>query len=380
MNAAVSYVLYLKKTFWPVDLAIFYPYQQALPFWQFLGALIILLLISVIAIIYIRKRPFLFVGWFWYLGTLIPVIGLVQVGRQAMADRYTYLPSIGIGIILVWGLISLLPKEKLQKIILLPLTITVIILLSVLTWRQCGYWKNSVTLFNHAINVTTDNYLAYNYVGLALAAQGKYSEAETKYKSALEINPYYELAHANLGIALTSQGKNKEAIDHYLAVLEMKKDDDVAYANLGVALAAEGKNDEAIIEYRKALQINPDNDNAHYNLANLFARLNKSDEAISHYLEAVRINPGNVEAISNLGVNLEMKRQHEEAIKYYKMALSIKPNDARLYFNLGVAYGNSNNLSEAINNFRRAIDLDPEFKEAHAALQHAMLLQKKNNN
>ena len=379
MNAVVSYVLYLRKTFWPMDLAIFYPYQHVLPFWQFLGALLILLLISAVVILYIRKLPFLFVGWFWYLGTLVPVIGIVQVGSQSMADRYTYLPSIGIGIILAWGIMNLLPKERLQKIILIPLAVIVIILMTVLTWRQCGYWKNSITLFNHALNVTTDNYLAHNYVGLALAAQGKYREAESQYKSALEINPYYELAHFNLGIALASQGRNREAIDHYLAVIETKNDDDVTYTNLGIALAAEGKSEEAIVQYRRAIKINPDNDNAHYNLANLFARHKNNDEAILHYSEAVRINPSNFRAINNLGVNLEIRQKHEEAIKYYKMALQITPNDARIYFNLGVAYGNNNNISEAINNFRRAIDLNPEFKEAHLALKHALPLEKKSN-
>jgi tetratricopeptide (TPR) repeat protein len=412
LNAIVSYVAYLLKIFWPVNLAVFYPYEQSLPLWQVFGAASILLGISIAVIYAIKKAPFLFVGWFWYMGTLVPVIGLMQVGKQAMADRYTYLPSIGIGIMIAWGVSYLLPKEEqMRKIILIPIVSVVLTILTILTSQQCGYWKNSISLFNHALQITKNNYLAQSSLGVALAAEGENEEAIVHYLAAIEINPYYSKAHSNLGVALAAQGKNEEAIAHYLAAIKINPDQEETHSNLGVVLAAQGRNEEATAHYLVAIKINPNYDDAYYNLANLFIKQGKIKEAIDNYVQAIKINPDHYNAhfnlasvlvkeqrleeatdhfrqavritpssfaaLNNLGVNLEKQLKHDEAIYYYRRALQLEPNNPGIYFNLGVALGNKGELKEAIEHFRQAIYLKPDYEEARRALRLALAIEEK---
>jgi protein O-mannosyl-transferase len=262
-----------------------------------LAAVLILSVISVIAIYGVKKAPFILIGWLWYLGTLIPVIGLVQVGSQAMADRYTYLPSIGIGIMLAWGIPYLLPQEKLRKKILIPLAIIILTILSILTWQQCGYWKNSITLFNHALQVTKNNYLA----------------------------------HTNLGVALAAERKNEEAIENYQAALRIKFNDDTVHYNLGNVLDRLGRKEEAINHYREAVRINPSYAKAHNNMGLHLTNQKKYDEAIYHYRQAVRINPGDPGFYLNLGVALARKGEWKEAIDQFRTAVYLNPDyeDAR---------------------------------------------------
>jgi Flp pilus assembly protein TadD len=340
LNAIVSYIQYLMKIFWPVDLAVFYTYRQLLPSWQVFGAAAFILGISIAVIYAIKKAPFLFVGWFWYLGTLIPVIGLMQVGNQSIADRYTYFPSIGIAIILAWGIGYLLPKGKLSKIILIPAAVIIFAVLTFLTWQQCGYWKNSISLFTHVVQATKDNYLAHNSLGAALAAEGKNKEAIVHYREAFEINPTSALALTNLCMNLIAEGKNEEAIAYYLA----------------------------------AIQVNPDHFEAHYNLAEIFVKQNKLDQAIEHFRETVRIIPSSFSALNNLGVNLEKQLKHDEAIYYYRKAVLIEPQNPGIYFNLGVSLGNKGEIKEAITNFRQASNLKPDYEEARRALKLALEL------
>jgi len=377
LNAIVSYVQYLIKIFWPVNLVIFYPYRQFLPFWQVFGAASILLGVSIAVIYAIKKVPFLFVGWFWYLGTLVPVIGLMQVGFQSIADRYTYFPSIGIAIILTWGVIYL-SKVKLRKIIIIP-TVIILTALTFLTWQQCGYWKNSNSLFSHVLQATKDNYLAHNNLGLALAAEGKNEEAIAHYLKAIEINPYCK-AHFNLGVALVAQGRIEEAI----AAIKLNPNQQEAHFGLSVVLVARGKNlvaqgriEEAITHYLSAIKINSDNADAHCNLADVFVQQNKIDQAIEHFREAVRITPSSFAALNNLGVNLEKQLKHDEAIEYYRRAVQIEPKNPGIYFNLGVALGNKGELKEAANNFRLAIKIKPDYEEARRALNLAIDMEKK---
>jgi tetratricopeptide (TPR) repeat protein len=410
LNAILSYVAYILKIFWPVNLAVFYPYEPSLPSWQVFGAASILLGVSIAVIYAIKKAPFLFVGWFWYLGTLVPVIGLMQVGNQAMADRYTYLPSIGIGIMTAWGVSYLLPKEKqTRKIFIIPAAI-ILAIFTFLTWQQCCYWKNSVALYEHVLKVTKNNDLAHYNLANELVKQKKEEEAIAHYLAAIRINPYHDSAHSNLGIVLAAQGKNEEAIAHYLAAIKINPAQEEAYSNLGIVLAAQGKNEEAIAHYLAAIKINPNYDDAYYNLANLFmkqgkieeaidnyrktikinpdradahcnladifVKQNKIDQAIEHFREAVRIAPSSFVALNNLGVNLEKQLKHDEAIYYYRRALQLEPNNPGIYFNLGVALGNKGNLKEAIENFRQAVYLKPDYEEARRTLKMALSMVK----
>ncbi len=258
---------------------------------RFLSAILLLLGISAAVIYFIKKAPFLFVGWFWYLGTLIPVIGLVQVGRQAMADRYTYLPSIGIAIMLAWGIVYLLPKEKLRKIILIPAAVIVLSVLTFLTWQQCGYWKNSISLFNHALEVTKNNYLAHTNLGIALAAEGKIDEAVSHYRLALQVKPNDDTTHYNFANALKKQGADEEAIAHYREALRINPYYSKAHNNIGVYLEAQLKHDEAIYHYRQALQVDPNNPGVHFNLGIALGRKGELKEAIESFRTAIYLDP-----------------------------------------------------------------------------------------
>ena len=305
MNAIISYVSYLGKTFWPVDLAVFYPYQYAPPLWQFWGALLILLVISTVVILYVRKLPFLFIGWFWYLGTLFPVIGLVQGGDQAMADRYTYLPSIGIAIMLAWGIDYLLPKIKLRRIIMVPAAI-ILAALTFLTWQQCGYWKNSSTIWSHALQVTENNYLAHTNLGVLLAAEGENEEAIAHYHAAIKINPNSNKAHFNLAIILQKQGKVEEAIIHYREALRIRPKYSNAHINLGDILEEQLNYDDALYHYRQALLTDPNDPGIYFNIGRVLIKKGNLKEAAEYFRTAIYLNPYYEDARRGLRLALEL--------------------------------------------------------------------------
>jgi tetratricopeptide (TPR) repeat protein len=291
INAINVCVAYLEKIFWPVDLAIFYPYEASLLHWKIFCAAFILIGITATTVYTSRKAPFLFVGWFWYIGTLIPVIGLVQVGRQAMADRYTYLPSIGIAMMLTWGLLYLVPKIRLRKIIFLPAAGIVITVLTILTWQQSGCWKDSISVFNHALDVTKNNYLAHTNLGIALAAENNYSEAVFHYRSALQIKPNEDTAHYNLANVLQKQGNTEEAIFHYREAVKSNPNYSKAHNNLGVNLGAQGLYDEAIYHYHQALKSDPENPGIYFNLGMALVKKGALQEAIESFQKAIYLNP-----------------------------------------------------------------------------------------
>ena len=223
--------------------------------------------ITIVVIYAIKKLPFLFVGWFWYLGTLIPVIGLVKVGAQAMADRFTYLPSIGIAIMLGWGIPLLFQREDMRKRILFPAGIAYLAILAVLTWQQCGYWKNSIELFNHTLHITKDN----------------------------------DLAHINLGLALFDEGKIEEAIDHYNKAICLKRYSAVAYNNRGVIYGELGQYQRAIEDFNEAIHLKPDFANSYSNRGVTYYNLGQHQRAIEDYNEAIRLEPDFTKAYNNRG-------------------------------------------------------------------------------
>lgn len=255
LNAVISYISYLKKIFRPVDLAVFYPYEYSFLFWQILASCLILIGITILVIYYIKRLPFLFVGWFWYLGTLVPVIGLIQVGSQAIADRYTYLPSIGIVIMLVWGIPLLFPREKIRKKILFPAVIAYLVFLAVLTWEQCGYWKNDIKLFSHAVQVTKNNYLAYKIIGHALLAEEKFGEAIYYYTEAIRIIPVYVEAYDKRGFAYYMLGKFQLAIEDYNEAIRLQPDYANPYIHRGLAYFTQGNNKLGCSDAQKACEL-----------------------------------------------------------------------------------------------------------------------------
>jgi tetratricopeptide (TPR) repeat protein len=265
LNAIISYVSYLGKTFWPVDLAVFYPYEHYFPFWHVLVSCFFLIGITIFVIYVIKKFPFLFVGWFWYLGTLIPVIGLVQVGAQAMADRYTYLPSIGIAIMLAWGIPLLFPSEDIRKKILFPAGVVILAVLTVLTWQQCGYWKTDVKLFSHTSQVTKNNELAHTILAFALFKEGRTDEAMDHYSNAIRIRPDYADDYNNRGVAYDKLGQHQHAIENYNEAIRLKPNYAEAYYNRGTIYGKEGQYQRAIEDFNKAISLNHDYIKAYFN-------------------------------------------------------------------------------------------------------------------
>jgi len=311
-NTLVSYVGYVGKMFWPVNLSVFYPYQSSLPPWQIALSFFILLAITVWAIYTIKTLPFIFVGWFWYLGTLIPVIGLMQVGNQAMADRYTYLPSIGLVVMIVWGGLYLLKSDKAQKMFLLPAGLVILLILSGLTWRQAGYWKSSVELFSHALKVQSDNYLAHVSLGVALAEEGRSQDSIKHYQTAIEINPQYFLAHYNMGNVYKELGDMDKAFLHFQEVIKLKPDFSDAQNNVGIILELHyKKNAEAISHYRQALAVTPDNPGYHFNLGMALMQEGKLPEATQHFQQAIELNPDYGAARRALQMAREMSPREE---------------------------------------------------------------------
>jgi tetratricopeptide (TPR) repeat protein len=264
-NAIISYVSYLGKTFRPVDLAVFYPYPHSFLLWQVSASLVVLTGITIAVIYTMKKLPFLFVGWFWYTGTLIPVIGLVQVGLQARADRYTYLPSIGVALGIAWGIPFLIKRENMRKKILFPAGTIVLAILAVLTWKQCGYWKNNIELFNHALQVTKDNALAHNNRGSAYAELGQYRLAIQDFNEAISLNRNYIKAYNNRGIIYGGLGRYQPAIEDFNKAISLKEDYADAYYNRGTIYGGLGQYQLAIEDFNKVINLTRDSAAAYNN-------------------------------------------------------------------------------------------------------------------
>ena len=301
-NAIISYVTYLEKTFWPVDLAVFYPYQYSFPFWKILVSCFTLIGITIIVIYAIKKLPFLFVGWFWYLGTLLPVIGLVQVGSQSMADRYTYLPSIGIALMLVWGIPLLIKRTEIRQKVLFPAGLVILSILAVLTWQQCGYWKNNYVLFNHALNVTKDNYLAYNSLGGAYSELGLQQRALDYFNEAIRLNPNYAILYYNRGNSYIKIGQYRMAIGDYSKAIGLNCDDEDTYNNRGIAYDKLGQYELAIADYGKAIHLNPNYSDVYINRGIAYCNFGQPQRAIENFDEAIRLNQTDIDAYKNRGI------------------------------------------------------------------------------
>ena len=291
VNAMVSCVRYLRKMFWPVDLAIPYPYPAHWSFELFWLSAAIFLAAIVFVVWLGRRFPFLITGWFWYLGMLIPVIGLVQVGAQSMADRYTYLPLIGVFILLVWGAGEVLESWRLPKQVMWSMAMLILAACTARTLDQLRLWQNTETLFHHTIVVTKGNAVAYYNLGEYYSGKGKLDEAVDNYLKAIQIRPGYDDALNNLGVALALKGELDEAVARIRESIRYQPDKADAYYNLGNVFVMQHKPDEAISAYTGALRLKPDYPEAHNNLANLLAGQGHLEEAVKHYRETLRLNP-----------------------------------------------------------------------------------------
>ncbi len=382
-NALVAYVTYLWKTVWPASLAMFYPHRGPnLSVVGAAGAGVVLALITVAAWRTRRRAPYVLVGWLWFLGTLVPVIGLVQVGAQALADRYTYLPLIGLFVIAAWGIPDLwvrltargtttdAPGRVVQAAAwaLGGLGAVAILVLAGCARVQAGYWRDSVTLCRHALAATERNYLAHSLLGAALEEEGRLEEAAPEYERALAINPDDPLALNNVGLARAREGRTEEAITLYTRALASDAEDPETNNNLGAALAQQGKIDEAIEHYRTALRRRPDYTDASNNLASALAMSGRLYEAIAQFRQALETAPDSAELHSNLGGALAKSGQLDEAITQFAEAAKLKPDFAQAHFNWGVALSRKGDLEGAAAQFRETIQLEPRHVPAHANL------------
>ena len=267
-NAVLSYVLYIWQMLWPVNLAVFYPHpENRLPLWQISSSFLLLVCVTAVAIALRKQRPYLITGWLWYLGTLVPVIGLVQVGWQGRADRYTYLPQIGLYIAVTWALTDLTTSWRHRRTILSAAALLTIGLLSWGAWVQTSYWRDSETLFKHALAVTTNNDVAENNLGIVFLQKGQLDEAISLLKSAVDLRPDNSPAHENLAKALLQKGQVADALVHYRKLLELQPDNMEAHNIVGTVLVQQGQIREGVEEWQKVLEIQPDNGNALNNLA-----------------------------------------------------------------------------------------------------------------
>jgi tetratricopeptide (TPR) repeat protein len=373
-NAAVAYVAYLGKLFWPVDLAIFYPYEYFFPFWQVLGSYLVMIGITAAVIYTIKKTPFLFVGWFWYLGTLVPVIGLVQVATQSMADRWTYLPSIGIVVMLAWGIPLLVKSENIQKKIIFPAGLTVLIILAILTWNQCGYWKNSLALFGRTLKVTTDNVQASINYGMALAEDNRLEEAIDYYNDAMRISPDY-LAYQHRGNAYIKLGRYAPAIEDYSKAIRIKPEQIGSYNKRGSAYHHLGEYQLAIRDYSEAIRLKPDHAETYNNRGTVYHHLGQYLKAIKDYNEAIRLNPDYAEAYNNRGITNHHLGQFESAIKDYIEAIRLKPDYEEAFGNRGNAYLSLGQFASAIKDYDETIRLKPDHAETFNNRGAAYLMQ-----
>jgi Flp pilus assembly protein TadD len=337
-NALVSYVRYIGKALWPQNLAVFYPHPgDALPLWQAVGAGAVLLGISLAVVRTARRQPHFLVGWLWYLGTLVPVIGLVQVGGQAMADRYTYVPLIGLFIMVCWGIPVRLLNSRFSRVVLATAVGILLSFLTGSTWKQLGHWRSTIALFAHALEVTSGNYVAHDSLGNALARRGRTAEALEHYEAALQIKPNAATTHNNLGLALLETGRLERAIVHLYTAIRLQPDSAEAHNNLAVALARREKLSEASKHYAIALRLKPDYKEAHSNLGNILARQGKLRQAVAQFNRALEVDPSDPEVYNNLGVALARQGKLEEAVQHFRTALRFQPVYPEARANLGLA-------------------------------------------
>jgi tetratricopeptide (TPR) repeat protein len=306
-NAVNSGAVYIAKTLWPSRLAVFYPMHAGPPAWHVMVSGLVLVGLTVLALLTLGTRPYLAVGWFWYLITLLPVIGILQVGEQARADRYSYIPGIGLAIMLAWSAADASRRWPKSRPAWIAVCCAAGIALTVLTSKQLSYWENSTTLFRHANQVTEDNYIAHGCLGEALRAQGRFDEALAEYRTAIAINPQYVAALINYGAVLGLVGRTGEAIAPLRTAVRLQHDDVDAHNGLGLALALEGHLNEALEQFEIAVLLDPGSVEAHMSLGRTLGNLGRLDRAISEFSAVLRLQPDSVEARTNLQKATELR-------------------------------------------------------------------------
>ncbi|MFH1371452.1 MAG: tetratricopeptide repeat protein [Planctomycetota bacterium] len=378
-NAICSYLAYIGKMLWPARLAVLYPHPlDTLPAARAVTYGVILIIMTLFFTYYSRRHKYLLVGWLWYIGTLVPVIGIVQVGAQAMADRYTYVPLTGLFIIIAFGGAELLKNIPLRKTILTILASGALLGCVVVTSLQLKYWRNSYLLFDRALTVIEDNAVMQNNYANILSELGRPEEAVKHLSEALKYIPNSPVIHNNYGNALMrDMGKVDEAIEHYKFALELNPDFAVAHYNLGVAMATKGNYDEAIRHYKQYLGPDANIADIHEGLATMLAREGKVADAVGQFQKALAAKPDSAEVLGNLGYAIAQSGDPEQAIKYYESALQIDPEHIITHGRLALALAAVGRIDDAIEQCRIVLKARPDDAEMFTNL--GILLQAKGN-
>ena len=398
-NAFVSYLLYIAKTIRPVDLAVLYPHPGLLPLWQVSGAVLCLGTITFAVIRAAKRFPCLPVGWFWFTGTLIPVIGLVQVGNQALADRYTYVPLIGLFVMAAWGIPKIAGKWRRGKEVLAAASALCLLCLVILTHVQVGWWRDNFTLYDHALSVTKNNWTIHYNRGNALFLRGDYAKAIEDFSRTVEIHPRYANAYYNRGVSCQSIGKYRQAIDDYSktvgidpeyvgaylnrsiiyakigdymksindleTVIKLDPSNTGAFLQMGLSYGEAGDMKNSIGAFTKLIDIDPKYIDAYINRGIAYSQIGDQPKAIDDFSMAININPSNINAYSHRAVAYLMLEDHAKAIGDFTSAINLDPKSFNTYLNRGIAYAKTGDLTNAIDDFSRAIALNPGYPKAY---------------
>jgi tetratricopeptide (TPR) repeat protein len=359
-NVLWSLVAYLGTVVWPTRLAVFYPLTGGrVMSGRTLAAVAILGLVSGLAVRNAARRPYLLTGWLWYLLALAPVIGLVQTGLQSRADRYMYIPFVGVGILVAWGAADLASSWKTLRPLLPWAAAATLISWTALTRAQVRHWESTVTLFSHAVEVAQESALAYTNLARALAAEGDIAGAERHYRAALRVPPDDWKARTGLGVVLMQQGHLAEALEQHRQALRLNPSSADVYFNIGAVEARMGRTAEAAARYAEAVRLNPRLAAAHYNWGNLLAAGGRWAEAEAHFAEAVRLEPEDVEAINNLGLAIGLQGRWAQAAELLARAVALDPAHPRARVNLGRALRGLGRLDEARAQWQEVVRRNP---------------------
>jgi len=409
-NAIVSYIVYIGVTIWPVRLVPYYPHPGAWPVLTVLGAAGLLLFITAVALLRVRKSPYLLVGWGWWLVSLLPVIGIIQIGSFARADRFTYLPHIGLFIVFTWGIEELTRRVPQRKSVLTACAIVLFVPAIAVTYNQVGHWRNTISLFEYVLTVSPENAVAHNNLGIALltradaaeAPSGDLAQAEEHLRNAVRLAPAYVDAYNNLGVTLQRQGKEgagelfekalaldpndpdalqnaaraqlqigaiDDAVAKFRRASELVPEDADAHYNLAIALTQQGQVEEGVAEFRKTVELKPDDAVFRAGLANGLLRINRVPAAAEQALEGVKLDPENADAHYNLGVALYTMGRKEDAIEELQQAVELEPDFLDAHLNLAGVLANENRTEEAMHHFKEMLRIHPGDERAVRAIE-----------
>jgi protein O-mannosyl-transferase len=367
-NAVVSCSVYLANMVWPAGLAALYPYPRTVPAWQVVGALLVLAPVTAVAVRLRHRAPYLLVGWLWYLVTLVPVLGFVQAGPQARADRYTYVAMIGMTMMVAWGAREISAGMRRQTVVLAVCGCMALVACTGGTIQQLTYWRNSTTLFRRALAVTTDNYVAHKGLGTALLNSGSNDEAIGELRAALAIAPDWAEAHSDLGLALRRSNRMDEAVAHLERAVQLRPDDMLSRVDLGAGYLAQGRSREAEAEFRQAVRLAPDSYEAQRALGLALAQQGGLEGARRAFEAAVHLNADYVDGYMNLGTVLGRMGLADEAARAFSAVIRLRPDSAEGYIGLATALAIQGRSSEAVEQLSIAVRLRPDDAELHGKL------------